>query len=189
MRRKPRARGRSSPCTLHHGLGASDRLPDDTLVGAVLPLTSAAARQEASMGGRWLLLYAWSGSPGVDAVATALVLATSRRSVSAASNDRTDPSASCECAPMARSRVGRLRLGESCSLAMACPRPRPGCRCIYGRFASGTQYNSFDRAVLLHSDRPRPRPLAGLSGFHARGSATLGSRSAENGSLELSRRR
>ena len=38
------------------------------------------------------LLDAWSGGPGVDAVATALVLAASRRSVSALSHDRTDPS-------------------------------------------------------------------------------------------------
>ena len=35
----------------------------------------------------------WSGSPGVDAIVTALVLAASRRSVSAPSDDRTDPSA------------------------------------------------------------------------------------------------
>ena len=34
------------------------------------------------------LLDAWSGGPGVDAVATALVLAASRRSVSALSHDR-----------------------------------------------------------------------------------------------------
>jgi hypothetical protein len=40
-----------------------------------------------------LLDYAWSGNPGVDAVVTALVLAASRRSVSAPSHDRTDPSA------------------------------------------------------------------------------------------------
>ena len=39
------------------------------------------------------LVHAWSGSPGVDAVVTALVLAASRRSVSAPRHDRTDPSA------------------------------------------------------------------------------------------------
>jgi hypothetical protein len=37
------------------------------------------------------LRYAWSSSPGVDAVVTALVLAASRPSVSAPSHDRTDP--------------------------------------------------------------------------------------------------
>ena len=36
---------------------------------------------------------AWTGSPGVDAVATFRVLGASRRSVSAVTHDRTDPSA------------------------------------------------------------------------------------------------
>jgi hypothetical protein len=44
-------------------------------------------------GGPALLVDAWSGSPCVDAVVTALVLAASRRSVSAPSHDRTDRSA------------------------------------------------------------------------------------------------
>jgi hypothetical protein len=39
------------------------------------------------------LLHASSGSPGVDAVVTALVHAASRRSVSTPSHDRTDPPA------------------------------------------------------------------------------------------------
>jgi hypothetical protein len=41
---------------------------------------------------RALPLHAWSGSRGVDAVVTAFVLAASRPSVSAPSDDRTDPS-------------------------------------------------------------------------------------------------
>jgi hypothetical protein len=48
-------------------------------------------------------LYAWSGSPGVDAVVTALMLAASRRSVSASSHDRTDPSATRSVGGCARS--------------------------------------------------------------------------------------
>ena len=40
----------------------------------------------------WRLLYAWSGSRGVNAVVTALVLAAVRPSLSAPSGDRTDPS-------------------------------------------------------------------------------------------------
>jgi hypothetical protein len=39
-----------------------------------------------------LLLDAWSGSAGVDAVVTALVLAASRPAVSAPSSGRADPS-------------------------------------------------------------------------------------------------
>jgi len=39
-----------------------------------------------------LLDHAWSGSRGVDAVVAGLVLAASRPSVSAPSDDRTDPS-------------------------------------------------------------------------------------------------
>jgi len=39
-------------------LRSHDRVGDDALVGAVLPLTSAAARKDARAGGRGLLLYA-----------------------------------------------------------------------------------------------------------------------------------
>ena len=49
--------------------------------------------QTRPVGGAALSLHAWSGSRGVDAVVTPLVLATSRPSVSAPSNDRTGPSA------------------------------------------------------------------------------------------------
>jgi hypothetical protein len=51
-------------------------------------------RSSASSAGQGALPpHAWSGRPGVDAVVTALVLAGSRRSVSASNHDRTDPSA------------------------------------------------------------------------------------------------
>jgi hypothetical protein len=43
--------------------------------------------------GHVLLLDAWSGSVGVDAVVTALVLAARRPSASALGDGRTDPSA------------------------------------------------------------------------------------------------
>jgi hypothetical protein len=50
---------------------------------------------EGAFAGRrtWLLLHASSGSAGIDAVVTALVLAASRLSVSASSHARTDPPA------------------------------------------------------------------------------------------------
>jgi hypothetical protein len=82
-----------------------------------------------------------------------------------------------------------LRLGEPCSLAMTRPRrPVPGVHALRA-IASGTEHNSFDQAVLLHSDRPGGTAgTSRLIGVPRRGSATLGGRSAENVSPELSRR-
>ena len=79
---------------------------------------------------------AWSGSPGVDALVTALVLAAARPSVSAPNDDRTDPSAMSSmraCAsPMSRevwyfrslrewSALGVVRVSGWC---------RAGARCV-----------------------------------------------------------
>ena len=61
--------------------------------GKAAQVVSQQQRQPGSIQLPRLLRHAWSGSPGVDAVVTALVLAASRCSVSAPSHDRTDPSA------------------------------------------------------------------------------------------------
>ena len=66
-----------------------------------------------------LLLYAWSGSPGVDAVVTALVLAASGRSVSVPSHDRTDPSATRSVPACGDEQGTRLLPGDTCIAASA----------------------------------------------------------------------
>jgi hypothetical protein len=61
----PRRSGRTyDRFALSRRLEPGDRNGDDALVGAVLALTSADARQDARIGGRGLLLYASSGRAG-----------------------------------------------------------------------------------------------------------------------------
>ena len=72
-------------------------------------------RSSASSAGHGTLLdHAWSGSPGVDAVVTALVLAASRCSVRAPSHDRTDPSATRSVRACGELRERRHRAPEPC---------------------------------------------------------------------------
>ena len=76
---------------------------------------SAAAASAGSIQPPRRLLHAWSGSSGVDAVVTALVLAASRRSVTVPSHDRTDPSATRSVRACGeKQRPARDRL-DSCS--------------------------------------------------------------------------
>jgi hypothetical protein len=66
------------------------------------------------IGWRALLLHAWSGSRGGDAVVTAFVLAASRPSVSAPSDDRTDPSPMRIVRACGDERVSCLRGRDTC---------------------------------------------------------------------------
>ena len=102
--RRPSRRGDAHPSP--SGAGASRQRP-----ARRAPLTARSASlavgdempveyQKQGAAGRrarrhLLLLHAWSGSAGVDAVVTASVLATRRSSVSASSNGRTDPAQPC----------------------------------------------------------------------------------------------
>lgn len=80
-------------------------------------------------------------------------------------------------------------VGGTCSLAMTRPRrPVPGVDALRA-ICGGPQHKWFDQAVLPHSDRPGGGAATSrLIGVPGRGSATLGGRSAENVSPELSRR-
>jgi hypothetical protein len=92
--------GREKRTVLSHALGSggiyATASAHSETVGADAEIPLRPRMQVCPTGfalGEALLLDAYSGSAGVDAVVTALVLAVTRPSVSAPSDGRTDPSA------------------------------------------------------------------------------------------------
>jgi hypothetical protein len=105
-----------------------------------------------------LLLHARSGSPGVDAIVTALVLAASRRSVSAPSHDRTVPSATRSVRACGEQQVPRHARGRD---PLSCSRVHSGQAWLRDpvcpRTAAGVSGGGTQIAAAQHRERPNDR--------------------------------